>query len=214
MMSVDKVIVALDVDTAEEAFDVIDKLPSINCFKVGWQLFLDHGLDIVRALNDMNLDVFLDLKIDDIPNTVENAVRRATELPNVKFFTFQGDEDTLYACRQGSQNENTKFLFVPSLSSRDDDRTLYSQRLRQMVAAKPDGIIASGIRIRHCRRVYRHMMIVAPGIRTAHGLSHDHVFTATPQEAFEMGADYIVIGRQITTDAPDPEKALEEMLCG
>lgn len=207
-MNKDKIIVALDVDTDTEAFDLVDKLPSISCFKVGWQLFANGGLNVVQSLSDHGIDVFLDLKINDIPNTVERTVRTLTQCERIKFFTFQGTALTLSALRLGCTNDFTKFLYVPVLSSQSVYKLDYKLALSKISAGVLDGIVASGERIDWARSNGSELIIVAPGIRLHRG-SEDHFVTSTPLEAFNRGADYIVIGREIT-QADDPEKALEE----
>lgn len=210
-MNIEKVIVALDVDTADEAFALVDKLPQVDYFKVGWQLFANEGINIVQGLGEYGAKVFVDLKIDDIPNTVEKAVRTLTQFECVKFFTFQGDDDTLDACRQGSRNTDIQFLFVPTLSSRREQEGLAN--LMHPFIMQPhilDGIIASGDTIFFAHKMWPDWTIVAPGIRLlkAHD---DHQEVTTPMEAFQSGASYIVVGREITT-ASDPQKVLNTIL--
>lgn len=209
-MNKDRVIVALDVDTAKEAFDLVDKLPSVSCFKVGWQLFANEGLNVVQSLSDRGIDVFLDLKINDIPNTVEQTVRVLTQCERIKFFTFQGIELTLSALKRGCTNDYTKFLYVPALSSQPIDELHYKFALNRVSTGLVDGIVASGVRIKWARAKSPELTIVAPGIRLRRR-REDHLVTTTPQEAFNHGADYIVVGREITR-AVDPEKALEKCL--
>lgn len=210
-MNKDRVIVALDVDTAKEAFDLVDKLPSVNCFKVGWQLFANEGLSVVQSLSDRDVDVFLDLKINDISNTVEQAVRTLTKIERVKFFTFQGAW-TINPCLDGCANDYTKFLCVPILSSQYITEDDFKMTMFKISTVLVDGVIASGQRIKWAKEMpgRSSCIVVAPGIRQ-HRKREEHLVSCTAQEAFDFGADYIVIGREIT-QANDPEKALEKML--
>ena len=211
MKSDERIIVALDVDTAEEAFDIIVKFPTIACFKVGWQLFANEGLNIVQALSDMNIDVFLDLKIDDIPNTVEQAVKTLTQYERVKFFTFQGIELTMSALSRGCTNDYTNFLYVPMLSSQPTNELDFKIAMNRVSSGLMDGVIASGQRIKWAKeRMRPPLIVVAPGIRQ-HRKREDHQVSCTAQEAFDLGADYIVVGREITK-ADDPEEALNTIL--
>ena len=203
---------ALDVDTAKEVSDLVDKLPDVKCFKVGWQLFANEGISIIRGLAECGVEVFLDLKIDDIPNTVEKAVRTLTQYSCVRFLSFQGDEATLNACREGAhRRSDTEFLFVPTLSSRREQESLAN--LMHPFIMQPhllEGVVVSGDNIRFARRMWPDWTLVAPGIRFNQN-NQDHINVATPQEAFVMGADYIVVGREITT-VENPQEALNSIL--
>lgn len=214
-MNIDKVIIALDVDTAEQAVGLIEKLPDISLFKVGWQLFASEGINVITKLRDADhagFNIFLDLKIDDIPDTVEAAVRTLTQSGLIRFFSFQGDEATLNACREGSRTMDTEFLFVPTLSSRPEVSGSFRNQLKTIHPPHLlDGVVASGPRIGWAHRSWPDWTIVAPGIRSIEN-RNPHAMVSTPQEAFIMGADYIVIGREVTVGFDNPQEALYKIL--
>ncbi len=218
----DRLIVALDVDTREEALEIVRSLgDAVTFYKVGLQLFIEAGMPFVRELIAAGKKVFLDLKIDDIPRTVEAAVDRASIGDGVRLFTLQGNAATARAARKGrGAREYPKLMQVTYLSSwnaddfRDSaglDRDLplppfdemVERRARTALAAGCDGVIASGTSVERLRRAFPDAIIVTPGIRPAGGDTHDHKRSLTPYDAIRYGADYLVVGRPLR-DASDP----------
>jgi orotidine-5'-phosphate decarboxylase len=218
----DRLIVALDVDTREEALRLVRELgDNVVFYKVGLQLFMQNGFAIVKAVADLGKKIFLDLKINDTPRTVERAVRMAVDA-DVKLFTLQGNAATSAAARSGrGLDEFPKFLQVTYLSSWDADdlRDYYHvpkafpnkfdldeqvlRRTESILEAGCDGVIASGTSVGKLRARYQDLLIVTPGIRPAGASSDDHKRSLTPAEAIRAGADYLVVGRPIR-DAQDP----------
>jgi orotidine-5'-phosphate decarboxylase len=218
----ERLIFALDVDTVDEALQIVGQLgPEVSFYKVGLQLFMEGGLSGVRRIVDAGKKVFLDLKIDDTPRTVQEAVRNSA-IDGVEFFTLQGNADTVRAARAGrAQRAAPKFLQVTYLSSWDtsnlhehlhidagadvlsiDDQVI--SRARRILDSGCDGVIASGTSVGRLRREYPGLLIVTPGIRPSGSASDDHKRSMTPFEAVKMGADYLVVGRPIRS-AADPK---------
>src|ERR1700722_14377090 len=209
----ERLIVALDVDTHAEALQLVRELGNdVSFYKVGLQLFMHSGLVIVQRIVEQGKKVFLDLKIDDTPRTVQEAVRNSA-IDGVEFFTLQGNADTVRAARAGrGQRSSPRFLQDTYLSSWDssdlpagkgsiDEQVV--QRARRIVDSGCDGVIASGTSVSRLRREFPGMLIVTPGIRPTGASSDDHKRSMTPMEAISSGADYLVVGRPIrSSDNP------------
>ena len=219
----DRLIVALDFDSAAEANHLIEKLEgAVNFYKVGWQLFLGEGWPFIRTLLEAGRKVFLDLKINDIDRTVQAAL---ANMPNefagrLELLTIHGGSSTVAAARQGrGDNDKPCLLMLTVLSSMDaadlkelapdgavpDTDAIVIRRARQALDAGCEGLIASGSSVRALRRELcdREFLIVVPGIRPADSGQDDHKRTLTPRQAITDGADYLVVGRPIT-QSPDP----------
>lgn len=219
-----RIIVALDLPTGAAALDLARALsPHAGLFKIGLQLFIAAGPDIVRAVRDLGGRVFLDLKLHDIPNTVGRAVESATSLgAEMLTIHLQGGHAMLEAAAQAAPAEML-LLGVTVLTSADE-RTLREigvtgtveeqvLRLAEIAAAAGlRGLVASAHELAPLRNAYRNgMKIVTPGIRPEGAQAHDQKRAMTPREALAAGADYLVIGRPITA-APDPRAALEQIM--
>jgi len=211
----ERLIVALDVDTRNEAAAIVEELgDSVSFYKVGLQLFMATGFEVVNDLTKQGKKVFLDLKIDDTPRTVESAVRNMAK-DGVEFFTLHGNGDTANAARAGrGLREYPKFLQVPLLSSWDtkdlrehlhitdtahhvDLDTIVVRRARRILESGCDGVIASGTSVRKLRQKYPDILIVSPGIRPEGSDPNDHKRMLTPYDAIKAGANYLVVGRPI-----------------
>ena len=218
----ERLIVALDVDTKDEATEIVKALgDTVSFYKVGYQLYIASGLDVVRELTRQGKKVFLDLKLDDTPRTVEKTIKNM-EKDGIEFFTLQGNRDTAKAAREGrGEREIPKFLQVPLLSSWDTkdlgeqlhiaDVTAHPvdldgvvvRRARHILDAGCDGVIASGTSVGKLRQNIPDILIVSPGIRPEGSDPNDHKRTLTPFDAIKTGADYLVVGRPIR-DSSDP----------
>lgn len=223
----DRIIVALDVPTVDEALASVERLDNISFFKVGLQLFMTGGLpDLLKALRHRR--VFVDLKLPgDISNTIA-AVIDACVTMNVELLTLSESMPlpairAARAARAARQSSHPKFLTVPFLSSLDATdlpagsgggnslEAVIEKRAQAALDAGCDGIIASGDAIRVCRRAFPTTLIVSPGIRPAGSSTDDHKRHTTPAEAIGLGADYLVIGRPILK-APDPRTAAQRII--
>jgi len=211
----ERLIVALDVDTKEEATEIVRTLGStVSFYKVGYQLYIASGLEVIGELIRQGKKVFLDLKLDDTPRTVEKTIKNM-EKDGIEFFTLQGNGDTAKAAREGrGERENPKFLQVPLLSSWDtkdlrehlhqtdtarpiDLDDVVVRRARRILEAGCDGVIASGTSVRKLRQKIPNILIVSPGIRPEGSDPNDHKRMLTPFDAIKAGADYLVVGRPI-----------------
>lgn len=217
----DRLIVALDMPTLEEAQRLIAELgDAVSFYKVGLELLFAGGLDLARALRRQGKRVFLDMKLLDIGNTVERAVANATEL-DVNFLTVHGqDLKTLRAAVAGRGSSKLKLLAVTVLTnlSEDDLRQqgshiapadLVLARAKLAYEAGFDGCIASGQEAARIREATGpEFLIVTPGIRLPGGTTDDQERVMTPAHAIAAGANHIVVGRPIT-QADDPKLAAE-----
>jgi len=222
-MPTDKIIVALDVDEAEEALRLARQIKEyLTFFKIGSQLFTREGPDLVKRLLDLGVDVFLDLKFHDIPETVRKSVRAASAL-GVRFLTIHtsGGAEMIRAAldgASGASGTSATVLGVTILTSVDDDtlreigfthspagQVLHLARLGQSAGLR--GLVCSPLEIEPIRRqLGREIILVSPGIRSASAPADDQKRTLSAAAALRLGADHLVIGRPITA-APDPVAA-------
>jgi len=222
----DRVIVALDVPTVDEALASVERLDNISFFKIGLQLFMTGGLpDLLRALRTKR--VFVDLKLPgDISNTIAAVIDACVSM-NVELLTLSESMPlpairAARAAREARHSSHPKFLTVPVLSSLDASdlpagaggenvEAVIVKRAQSALDAGCDGIIASGDAIQVCRRAFPSTLIVSPGIRPSGAATDDHKRHTTPAEAVRLGADYLVIGRPILK-APDPRGAAQRII--
>jgi orotidine-5'-phosphate decarboxylase len=217
----DKLILALDVPTADEALALAETTGEfVGCMKVGLRLFTSEGPDLVRRILDAGHRVFLDLKFHDIPNTVADASRAATAL-GVDFFTVHtpGGPAMLRASVEATNEEAERMgttpptiLGVTVLTSLPSSPEEVLARARTAWDAGLRGMVASPHETRTLRETFgREAVIVTPGIRPASEGSGDQRRVATPREAVAAGASHIVVGRPIR-DAKDPREAARRIL--
>ncbi len=217
-----RLIVALDCDGQSRALDLVDCLGAeVLFYKVGWRLFLQGGMNLLETIRAEGKDVFLDLKMDDIEETITTAVREISD--RVMFLTIHGNGATARAALLGRGNRSyPKLLQVTLLSSLDqeDMKDLFGSRAPKLedyvllraeksIEAGCDGVIASGDTIKAIRtRLGPDPIIISPGIRPEGSDINDHKRSLTPSEALISGADYLVIGRPIHA-AQDPVAAVK-----
>jgi orotidine-5'-phosphate decarboxylase len=220
----DKIIVALDVATQKQALGLVETLRSdISFFKIGLQLYTAAGPEIVREVIATGADVFLDLKLHDIPNTVAGAVAAAGQL-GVKMLTvhLSGGQEMIKAS-VAARTSGLAILGVTVLTSADE-KTLRETgiaggvgdqvlRLAQLGAtAGVDGLVASPHEVKMLRQKFgSEIMLIVPGIRPSWTPAGDQKRVMAPREAMDAGADYLVIGRPITAH-PDPREAVAKIL--
>ena len=219
MRAAERLIVALDVPSPDDARALIDKIgPAAGVYKIGLELLFTGGMDLARDLVDQGKQVFIDAKLLDIPNTVERATA-SIAATGAAFLTVHGhDIKTMEAAMRGREGHDLKLLAVTVLTSLDKadleqqgsdmnpgDLVLHRARLRH--EAGFDGIIASGHEAATVREAIKDdFLIVTPGIRPAGAAIGDQARVMTPAKAIRAGADYLVVGRPIT-QADDPGKA-------
>jgi orotidine-5'-phosphate decarboxylase len=225
----DRLIVALDVPTVDEALRVVEQLDNVSFFKIGLQLFLTGGLPLLLQRLTKTKRVFVDLKVPgDIANTVAAVIDVCVE-HSVTFLTLSESMPlpaiaAAKAARTARHSDVPKLLIVPFLSSLDvsdlpatsdgerDLETYILGKAHAAIEAGCDGVIASGQAIQVCRRAFaRPTLIVSPGIRPAGASTDDHKRHTTPAEAIRLGADYLVVGRPILKD-PDPREAARRII--
>jgi orotidine-5'-phosphate decarboxylase len=211
----DHMIVALDVDSAAEARTLVARLGShIGFYKVGMELYAAAGMDFVRELLGQGKDVFLDMKYYDIGETVKRAVRVASR-SGVRFLTVHGSSQVMRAAVAGRADAPTRLLAVTVLTSFDQQdladmgyectiSELVSLRVRKAMEAGMDGLVCSPLDAAVVRaQAGTQAILVTPGVRSGGASKGDQKRVATPAEAIRDGADYVVIGRQVTR-AADP----------
>ena len=223
-----RIIVALDVDSLGEARRMVRLLaPHVQCFKVGKQLFVHAGPEVVRLVQHAGRDVLLDLKFHDIPNTVAEAVVEAARL-GVRFVDLHasGGPAMMVAARvraaracRAERLRRPVLLAVTVLTSLDTadlaaigvSATPERQvtRLARLAArAGMDGVVCSPREIAPLRRALgRRLTIVTPGVRLPGAAVGDQKRVLTPGEAVAAGADYLVVGRPVL-QAADPPAAV------
>jgi orotidine-5'-phosphate decarboxylase len=215
----ERLIVALDVPSVEEARALIGKLgDSVGVYKIGLELLYSGGLALAGELAARGQRVFVDAKLLDIETTVERATASIART-GVHFLTVHAlDRKTLDAAVRGRGESALKLLGVTVLTNLkasdlvQQGTDLAPQELvlhRAMLAKEAgfDGVIASGQEAAEIRKAAGPgFLIVAPGIRPRGSASDDQARTATPQSAIRAGANYVVVGRPITA-APDPRAA-------
>lgn len=220
------VIVALDLHPSD-AIGLANELNPNNCrLKIGSQLFTSGGPKVVEKLTDLGFDIFLDLKFHDIPNTVSQAIRSCTELGvwmlNVHAI---GGKEMLQAAHRAVNDSKEKplLLGVTVLTSLDESSIKeigFQYELTDQVSVlaklckdqKLDGVICSPNEVLNLRKEFgKDFVLVCPGIRSQGSPSEDQRRVGSPSVAMENGADYIIIGREITLDL-NPYKKLREIL--
>jgi orotidine-5'-phosphate decarboxylase len=219
-MTENRIIVALDVDSADAARALVRQLGAqIGFYKVGMELYAAAGMDFVRELRDQGKDVFLDQKYYDIGETVKRAVRVAAQ-SGVRFLTVHGSSQVMRAAREGRGAGATQLLAVTVLTSFDQQdladmgydcaiSDLVSLRVRKAMKAGMDGLVCSPLDVAVVRaQAGPKAILVTPGVRSGGASRGDQKRVATPAEAIRDGADYVVMGRQITrADDPAAEAA-------
>ncbi len=215
-MGLEKIIVALDVDTREEALNIVKKLGKrIEFYKIGSVLFTKYGADFVKELKNLGKKVFLDLKYHDIPNTVSNAIKNAIDLKvdMITLHTIGGfemmREAVLTVDKNGKAGNKPILLGVTVLTSMKTkdlreiglNRTVESQvkKLAKLATfAGLKGFVCSAKEIKLVRKITgKNGIIVVPGIRLDGDEAGDQKRVATPTEAIKNGASYLVMGRTI-----------------
>jgi orotidine-5'-phosphate decarboxylase len=225
-MTQNPIIVALDVESAEEARALVRALGSqVNFYKVGMELYAAEGIAFVRELVDQGIDVFLDLKFYDIPETVRRAVAQVAKM-GVRLLTIHAVPSVMRAAVEGKGGSELKLLGVTVLTSFGPEdladlgyscpaSELVATRARQAMDARVEGIVCSPLEVAAVRQITGpRAILVTPGVRSAGSAKGDQKRVATPAEAVRNGADYLVIGRQITraTDpAAEASRVLEEI---
>jgi orotidine-5'-phosphate decarboxylase len=221
-----KIIVALDFPASNQAMSFVDRLdPSLCKLKVGFELFVAEGPAFVEALVGRGYGVFLDLKFHDIPNTVASACKVASRLGvwmiNVHA---SGGRRMMEAAREAIAQESRppKLIAVTVLTSMDDEdvrsiqvsvsareQALHLSQLARQSGL--DGVVCSAQEVEDMKKLNGdHFLAVTPGIRPKGSAQGDQKRIVTPEDAFSMGSDYLVMGRPIT-GSDDPVGVLKQL---
>jgi orotidine-5'-phosphate decarboxylase len=225
----DKLIVALDVETYDDAAAMVKKLsPHLSWYKVGSKLFTREGERVCRLVKDAGGMLFLDLKFHDIPNTVYGAVRSAMTL-NCDMLTLHasGGAEMMQRARDAANDAGrpdvilvgvtvlTSFsgnAFASMFSSTRGAADIVASLAMTAREAGMNGVVASAQELHLIKdRVGKDFVVVTPGIRLPDAAADDQTRVVTPEAAIQGGADYIVVGRPIIA-APDPAVACCEIL--
>ncbi len=223
----DRIIVPLDVPNLNAAISLIDRLPDVTFWKVGLELFVSSGSEIIQLLKTRNKRVFLDLKFHDIPNTVAGACRAAAGY-GVDLLTVHATAGKLAltaamtAVAEGAAAAGVNppkviaITLLTSINSRELAFDLhvplelpeYAMKMALLAQASGlNGVVCSPLEVADLRHSCGdNFLIVCPGVRPTWAAKGDQQRTLIPIQAIKAGADYLVIGRPITAD-PDPQSA-------
>ena len=216
------VIIACDFKNKEELFKFLEPFKGLNPFlKIGMEIFYKEGPQLVKELKEMGCKIFLDLKLHDIPNTVEKAMRNIGELGvEITNLHAAGGIEMMKAARRGldytETGKSTQLIAVTQLTSTSqevlENELLINKPMAEVVktyalnakAAGLDGVVCSPLEAPIICEL--DLISVTPGIRFADDSKNDQKRVATPEYARELGSTYIVVGRSITA-AKDPVEA-------
>ncbi|MGC1444595.1 MAG: orotidine-5'-phosphate decarboxylase [Xanthobacteraceae bacterium] len=218
----DRLIVALDVSTVEEAQAMVARLgDAASFYKIGYQLALAGGLSYAAGLIGGGKKLFVDMKLHDIGNTVAAGVKSVSRV-GATFLTVHAYPQTMKAAAEAREG-GLRILAVTVLTSYDDAdlkaagydvsvRDLVVQRARQALDAGVNGLVCSPEEVSSLRAIVGDkLVLVTPGIRPAGADAGDQKRIATPAAAIAAGADYLVVGRPIVA-AVDPKAAAEAIV--
>lgn len=221
----EKIIVALDSPNIFDQMQIVKKLgDNINFYKIGLSSLASGGLGLANELKENGKRIFLDLKLFDIGNTIEAAVKGLSHF-DIDFLTVHGDPHIIRAAVEGKTNNQMKILAVTILTSLSrvelDEmlikkgiiENLVKERANLAFESGADGVICSPNEIQAVRslKTYSDRLIVTPGIRANWLDKNDQKRIGTPSIALKDGADYLVIGRPIT-GASNPLGALNNII--
>jgi orotidine-5'-phosphate decarboxylase len=219
----ERLIVALDVPSVKAAEMMVMRLgDSVWFYKIGYQLAFAGGLPFAAGLIAAGKQVFLDLKLHDIGNTVAKGVESVSQL-GATFLTVHAYPQTMKAAVEGKRGSNLRILAVTVLTSYDDADLAaagYEMNVNELAAARAaqarntgvDGLVCSAEEAASLRAIAGpSMVLVTPGIRPAGSVTGDQKRIMTPARAIEAGADYLVVGRPLL-EASDPKAAADAIV--
>lgn len=222
----DRLIVALDVPDALSGLDLATRLgDAVSFYKIGLGMLTGGGLALANELKvEHGKKIFLDMKLFDIPATIEAAVRGLSRY-DLDFLTVHGDPSVVAAAKLGAAGSGLRILAVTVLTSSDrsdldaamirqgDVAEIVTERAARAFDAGADGVIASPNEAAMIRALpgARGRLIVTPGVRLHGGAVADQKRVATPRAALDAGADHIVMGRPVW-QAGDPKAAVRAIV--
>ena len=208
-----KIIVALDLDNINKALKLVKNLKKeAYAFKIGHEFFYNFGINGYKKIHNICPRIFLDLKLHDIPNTVQKGLRAIAKLKPIFTTIHISGGDDMQKISMLKNNNKTKILGVTILTSLDKKQTFkyYKEKKVEILVKKfanyakknnLSGLVCSPLEINIVRKaVGKKMILVVPGIRTEQNSldkKDDQKRTLTPKEAINLGADFLVIGRPI-----------------
>ncbi|MGK9054719.1 orotidine-5'-phosphate decarboxylase [Neorhizobium petrolearium] len=219
----DRLIVGLDIPTVAEAEKMVATLgDTVSFYKIGYQLAFAGGLEFARDLAKDGKQVFLDMKLLDIDNTVAKGVENIVKM-GVTMLTLHAYPKAMRAAVDAAKGSDLCLLAVTVLTSMDeadlvdagyeyDPHTLVLRRAEQALAAGMGGIVCSAEESAAVRKIVGpNMAVVTPGIRPAGSDAGDQKRVMTPADALRAGSSHLVVGRPIVK-APDPKAAAQAIL--
>ncbi len=231
MNTSERIIVPLDVSSIEKAIALVEELSAVNFWKVGLELFVSHGPQVLDLLKSKSKHIFLDLKFHDIPNTVRSACRSAARY-GVDLLTIHATcgREALKAATEAVHEEAVivgikppKLIAISLLTSISSRQLAFDLKiplelpeyaLEMALMAQEmglDGVVCSPQEVALLRQTCRDdFLLVCPGVRPTWADVGDQKRSLTPSQALKAGADYLVIGRPITA-APDPQLAWKKI---
>lgn len=227
-----KLVLALDVEDIKEAKSLVEQLnPYIGTFKVGLQLFCGYGLEIINFIKEKNADFFLDVKLCDIPNTVEkasfNVIKNGANFFNVHA---TGGIEMMKAAKSGAMEACKKYnvktplilgvtvltsisetILKDELKNKLNTQDFVIQLAKNAKIAGLNGVVASAQELKMIKKeLGKDFIVLTPGIRPIWSLKDDQKRVATPSSAIKDGADFIVLGRAVTK-ADDKIEAMKKI---
>jgi orotidine-5'-phosphate decarboxylase len=219
----DRLIVSLDLPSIRKAEAVVATLgPSVTFYKIGYQLAFAGGVPFAAGLIAAGKQMFLDLKLHDIGNTVAKGVESVAQM-GATFLTVHAYPQTMKSAMEGARGSSLRILAVTVLTSFDDADLMeagYRMNVAELAARRAqqardigiDGLVCSPEEVASLRSITgKGMALVTPGIRPIGSAAGDQKRFTTPAKAIAGGADYLVVGRPIV-DAPDPKAAAEAIV--
>ena len=214
------IVVAIDEINFLKASNIIDDLDCDKCMvKIGSISFNSIGNEIISYANNKGFDIFLDLKLHDIPNTVKKSIEGLISLP-IKMLTIHtsGGKEMLIAAMEAVSGTDIKVFGVTALTSlnNDDTKFIFKRNISDQVStmldlaesAGIDGVVCSPHELELVNK-RKSLLSITPGIRLQDS-NDDQKRIMTPKEAIDLGADYLVIGRPITSSS-NIKKSLSEI---
>jgi orotidine-5'-phosphate decarboxylase len=219
----ERLIVALDVASAAQAQALIERLgTSVSFYKIGYQLGFTGGIALAQSLAEAGNQIFLDMKLHDIGNTVARGVESIARL-GASFLTVHAYPQTMHAAVEARAGSKLRILAVTVLTSYDDAdlaaagydfsvAELVAERAAQARDIGVDGLVCAAEEAAKLRSLIRpSMVLVTPGIRPPGSAAGDQKRVMTPAAAIRAGADYLVVGRPIV-NAEDPKAVAEAIV--
>jgi len=219
----EKIIVALDVQTPQEADKIITQTSDyVGYYKIGLGFLASNGIEYAASLAKQGYKIFLDLKLFDISQTISDAVARLAEKTQAHIMTVHGDQYVVSSAIKGRilSGHNALNIYAVTILTSLDEADIIStgyqeknlnqlvlQRAKLAALAGADGVIASAHEASDIKGLGYGLKVITPGIRSYASASHDQKRVMTPSEAIQHGADHIVVGREVTQSNTPNEAA-------